>query len=175
MVTGSYESIATVTVGAGGTSSAVFSSIPSTYKHLQIRYIARTNSTEAATNLDLEIYFNTDTSQSSNYRQHRLIGTGSTVVSDTYSNYATPGRATTSNALSNNFAVGICDILDYTNTNKYKVIRALSGIDNNNTTGAIFLNSGLWQNTASISTVTIKQTGNNLQQYSSFALYGIKG
>jgi len=32
-VTNSYESIATVTVGSGGASSASFSSIPSTFKH----------------------------------------------------------------------------------------------------------------------------------------------
>ena len=38
-----YESIATVTVGAGGSSSVTFSSIPSTYQHLQIRYINTTS------------------------------------------------------------------------------------------------------------------------------------
>ena len=31
----SYESIATYTVGAGGSSTMVFSSIPQTYKHLE--------------------------------------------------------------------------------------------------------------------------------------------
>ena len=39
-VTNSYESIATVTVGSGGSSSLTFSSIPATYTHLQIRYMA---------------------------------------------------------------------------------------------------------------------------------------
>lgn len=32
-----YDSIATTTVGAGGAASITFSSIPSTYQHLQIR------------------------------------------------------------------------------------------------------------------------------------------
>ena len=36
-----YDSIATVVVGSGGASSITFSSVPSTYKHLQIRFIAR--------------------------------------------------------------------------------------------------------------------------------------
>ena len=35
--TSSYESIATTTVGAGGSSSISFTSIPSTYTHLQVR------------------------------------------------------------------------------------------------------------------------------------------
>ena len=38
---GNYESIATVTVGSGGTSTISFTSIPQTYTHLQLRYIAR--------------------------------------------------------------------------------------------------------------------------------------
>ena len=40
-VLNSYESIATVTVGAGGTSTITFSSIPTGYTHLQIRGIAQ--------------------------------------------------------------------------------------------------------------------------------------
>jgi len=38
---GDYESIQTVTVGSTSQSSISFTSIPSTYKHLQIRYISR--------------------------------------------------------------------------------------------------------------------------------------
>ena len=54
----SYESIATVTVGAGGSSSISFTSIPSTYKHLQIRAITRDTGTSYINNL--AGYFNTD-------------------------------------------------------------------------------------------------------------------
>ena len=42
VVLSSYDSIATVTVGSGGSSSIVFSSIPQTYKHLQIRGFVQT-------------------------------------------------------------------------------------------------------------------------------------
>ena len=38
-----FESIATVTVGSGGSSTISFTSIPGTYKHLQVRGIGRTN------------------------------------------------------------------------------------------------------------------------------------
>jgi len=40
---GDFESIATVTVGAGGSSEINFTSIPSTYQHLQIRILSRDN------------------------------------------------------------------------------------------------------------------------------------
>ena len=55
-VTSSYESIATVSVGSGGQSSIVFSSIPSTYKHLQLRAIARTD--YAAASIAFHLQFN---------------------------------------------------------------------------------------------------------------------
>ena len=174
--TNSFESIQTVTVGSGGASSAVFSSIPSTYKHLQIRLTARV--TGATTDSNIVAYFNTDTT-SGNYPQHVLYGTGSSPAGAGYSpsdsNLAigrTPGASSTSGM----FGVGIADILDYTNTNKNKTVRALSGQDQNGS-GIVLLNSGLWLSTAAISTITITaQSGNgNLAQYSSFALYGIKG
>jgi hypothetical protein len=53
--TTSYESIATVTVGSGGSAANVeFTSIPATYTHLQIRGIART----ASHGVDLQLDYN---------------------------------------------------------------------------------------------------------------------
>jgi hypothetical protein len=72
------------------------------------------------------------------------------------------------------FGAGIIDILDYTNTNKYKTVRSLNGVDNNGS-GALALNSSLWLNTAAITNITITSDGTLFDQYSSFALYGIKG
>ncbi len=58
-----YDSIASVLVGAGGQSAVEFTSIPNTYKHLQIRGIAR-QTTNAAQN-GCRMQFNADTG--SNY------------------------------------------------------------------------------------------------------------
>jgi len=55
----SFESIATAT-GSGQT-SVTFSSIPSTYKHLQIRIIARDNSGNGGGSGALRLRFNGDT------------------------------------------------------------------------------------------------------------------
>ena len=62
---GSYESIATVTVGSGGAASVEFTSIPSTYTHLQIRAIVRTNYT-SSNNKSISIDNVTETNATNN-------------------------------------------------------------------------------------------------------------
>ena len=173
--TNSYESIATVTVGSGGTSTISFSSIPSTFKHLQIRALSRTN--RADTNDFLTMRFNSDSG--SNYAYHSLYGNGSTAgANDTGTSTGTPWSAMTAgnSAGASMFGAQVWDVLDYQNTNKYKTVRVLSGTDQNGINGRLYFMSNLWQSTSAISTVTITSTyGTALQEYSSFALYGIKG
>jgi hypothetical protein len=172
----SYESIATVTVGSGGANTVTFSSIPSTYQHLQVRYSMRTGNNYQ---FDFStMHFNSDTG--SNYITHMLSGTGAAAQSEflgTSTAFYGAGLAAGNTNTSGVFGVGIIDILDYTNTNKNKTIRSLSGINNNDTsTGRqIALASGFWSNTSAINNIVIGGNGGTLQQYSSFALYGIKG
>ena len=163
----SYASIGTVTVGSGGASSITFSSIPSTYTHLQIRVMALS----AANFHNTVVQFNGDTG--ANYTLHQLVGNGSAA-----SAYGTNGQ--------NNFTLGqlgtstypgveIMDILDYANTNKYKTVRDLSGTDTNGTGQTlIILRSGVWINTNAVTSITLFDEGSSYNQYSSFALYGVK-
>jgi hypothetical protein len=172
-VASSYESIATVTVGSGGQSSVTFSSIPSTYQHLQVRYMPRISTSDTAENTWLR--FNGDTG--SNYTYHFLDGNGSSASAGagTSQTRILAGRAGAANSGSNIFGANVLDVLDYANTNKYKTARILGGIDRNGD-GNIRLDSGVWMNTAAVTSLTISPTtGNNFVQYSSFALYGIKG
>lgn len=166
---GDFESIATVTVGSGGSSSVTFSSIPSTYTHLQLRISALTNG-PAGTSAGMR--FNSDTG--TNYTLHQIWGDGSTVsaAAGTYS-YAyiiasTFGSSTYAGS-------AIVDILDYANGNKYKTTRILSGIDKNGS-GQVALNSNAWLSTSAISSITITTdpTSYVFNQYSHFALYGIR-
>ena len=171
---GDYESIATVTVGSGGNSSIDFTSISSAYTHLQIRFLAQcSNSATAADNLAFR--FNSDTG--ANYTRHYLDGSGSSATSGANTGvtqvYAT--CAQTSSTYPNAFGGGVLDILDYTNINKYTTTRVLSGVDFNGTGGAIQFTSGLWLNTAAITSINIRALSGNLTQYSKFALYGIRG
>lgn len=172
----SFESIATVTVGAGGTSTVEFTSIPSTYTHLQVRALGKMTNSGTATGA-ITMRFNTDTS--SNYNAHRLLGENGTLYAQNYSGTYIDfvGQWTLASSSANVFSVAIIDILDYANTNKYKTIRSLNGAEGNSTAIAdIALSSGLWRSTSAID--TIKFSGSNfsggLAQYSHFALYGIK-
>ena len=170
-----FDSIATVTVGAGGASSVTFSSIPQTYSHLQLRIIGRTNRGSSLDNLIIN--FNGDTG--SNYYSRRLEGDGSSAYSDGYGLSNTPVGflVPTSADTASVFTGGVMDILDYTSTIKNKTTRALRGIDLNGS-GYITLGSVLWMPTTPVAISSLNlfsQNGANISQYSSFALYGIKG
>jgi hypothetical protein len=169
-----YESISTTTVGSGGTATITFSSIPATYTHLQLRCLVRTDRGSARDYFRLR--FNSDTA--TNYSAHYLIGNGASASASQATNAGAidMGLAATTAQASSIFGVTILDILDYANTNKYKTTRDLSGVDSNDTEGKIEFQSGSWRSTAAVSTITlISGTGSNFVQYSSFALYGIRG
>jgi hypothetical protein len=121
--------------------------------------------------------FNSDTG--SNYVTHMLSGTGSAAQAEFLGNstaFYGAGLAAGNTNTSGVFAGGIIDILDYTNTNKNKTIRSLSGLNNNDTNNGrqIALASGVWLNTSAVNNIVIGGNGGTLQQYSSFALYGVK-
>jgi hypothetical protein len=169
---GAYDSIATTTLSTA-TASVTFSSIPQTYTHLQIRAIARGTSTVDSWVMSC----NSDTT--TNYNSHYLYGNGTSISTATQGNaaYMFMGSMPTSSSTANSFGSAVVDILDYTSVNKKKTLRSLTGQDNNGS-GGMVLFSGIWFNTpAAISTLTLfpnASTG-NFAQYSSFALYGIKG
>jgi len=171
----SYESIATFTVGSGGQSTITFSSIPSTYKHLQVRTLIRSAGSDASYQ-HLSIQLNGDTSNL--YWGHGLYGTGSVVathndgsLTSKLLSYNIPTSTQTASA----FAGGVVDILDYVSTSKYKVIRALGGFDSNGG-GALGLYSGNYNSTSAITSIELKvYQGSNFAEHSQFALYGIKG
>jgi len=165
---GDYESIATTTVGGGGSATITFSSIPATYSHLQIRMLS--NDTTGSNNNLMQ--FNTDTA--SNYSWHALQGNG-TAASAAAGSTQTSMIFGKTGISGGGGGVSVVDILDYANTDKYKTIRSLSGTDNNNTNGRLFFASGNWRSTSAVTTITLtNDSGTNFSQYSSFALYGIK-
>jgi len=178
LVTNSYESIATTTVGSGGTATITFSSIPATYTHLQLRIFASTDRATYALD-NVFVTFNGDSA--GNYSIHDLQGDGASAsASATANNTNVRSGILPSSAAPNVFGVSIFDVLDYKNTNKYKTVRSLSGFDLNGTVsglgGYVQLNSGNWRSTNAITTITLnRQSGSNFIQYSHFALYGIKG
>ena len=166
-----YNSIATTTVGVGGQASISFTSIPQTFKHLQVRWLVRGLANVGTDVISLRI--NSDTS--SNYSFHRLYGNGATASSDSFANqtYVFGGDMPANTAAASIFAAGVLDILDYSNTNKYKTTKVTDGRDQNGS-GFIWFNSANWRNTNAITTLTFTAQNGNYAQYSSFALYGIE-
>jgi len=179
-----FESIATVTVGSGGTGNITFSSIPSTYTHLQIRAICKSNQTGTSGEFEgLALRFNSDTN--SNYAHHFIRGSGAAATAGSSASQAFMSIGlqpdTGYSSVSQMFSAQILDILDYANTNKYKTVRNLNGFDSNNTgtnVGALQLSSGLWMSTSAITSIELSSGGSfnrGFTQYTQFALYGIKG
>jgi hypothetical protein len=170
---GSFEQIETV-IASGSTASVTFSSIPSTYKHLQIRATHRALYSFSGDLLHL-MRLNGDSS--SNYNWHSLAGQDSSAyvgggTSATSMRIGlTPAALTTANA----FATSIIDILDYTNTNKHTTIKTLVG--SNGTQHNVGLYSGAWRNTSAVTSLTLlNDVGfGNYTSGSRFTLYGIKG
>jgi hypothetical protein len=175
LVTNNYSSIQTVTVGSGGASSISFTSIPSTYTHLQIRGITRATASDTASQSQMRI--NGDSGNS--YTLHDLYGTGSTTGAENgfgsgYNYMFGFDRTTAANSTANTFGTFIMDIVDYSNTNKYKTVRCLSGYDSNGSGQSKFWSS-LWLSTSAVTSLVMSpQDGSNYAQYSSFALYGVK-
>ena len=163
----SFDSISSVYLSSGTASSIEFTSIPSTYKHLQIRASSRI--TSGAQFLLMEI--NGDTT-SGNYAYHVLEADGTT-VSPSGATSAFP-RVGATRSGTNNFGVSVINILDYASTNKFKTIRAIAGVDDRGVGGTIQINSGLWKSTSAITSLKIYgNSSSTLAQYSRFDLYGI--
>lgn len=165
--TGAYDALASVTVGSGGASSINFAGIPTGYKHLQVRWTALTSASYS----DLAFRFNSDSGN--NYTFHGIEGNGASVSGSNYGTSLNNTPIGIGGASSSIPAVGVMDLLDYANTNKYKTARSLFGTDSNGA-GYIIMRSGLWLNTSSVSTITISVPSGTINQYSSFALYGVK-
>jgi len=167
----SYESIASVTA-TGVETQLTFSSISSTYTHLQIRGIAR-YSVAGGTDDNLYMRFNGDTG--SNYPTHWIDGNGSTVSAANIAPWDRMliGKITAGSAGANMFGACIIDIHDYASTTKNKTVRHIAG-DDMNGSGDVWLGSDLWMNTSAINQITMFCSG-IFASGSTFALYGIKG
>ena len=165
----SFESIQTGT-GTGSNDSFTFSSIPSTYKSLQIR-ISATLAASGGEPTGMYLRINGDSG--SNYSRHHLNGDGSTATA--------AGYATSSLIFFNTVyfaktypSTFIIDILDYNSTSKYKTVRYFAGTDKNGS-GNVALGSGLWQSTSAINSLyfQVLSGGMYYSTDSTFALYGV--
>jgi hypothetical protein len=168
--TASYESIASA-AGTGSSNTITLSSIPTTYKHLQLRIFETATLGAGASTLSLRV--NGDTG--SNYARHQLIGNGSSANGAGNASTTSITLSTISPDSANDIgSVAIIDIHDYASTTKNKTIRTFSGCDRNGL-GQVFLGSGVYLSTTAINSLTVFLTSTSLDTSSTFALYGIRG
>jgi len=171
-----YFPIQTVTVGAGGASSIVFSSIPQTYKHLEIR---GTDQQQYGVNDSgyTGIRLNGDTGAT--WNRHQMWGTGSTLA--TYAlgannnTWGTVGDSGLVGTRTQYFAGNIIEILDYTSTAKYKHVRGFGGFDVAGSGSNVGTFSSTWQNTAAVTQVTMNGSNGAFKPGVTYTLYGVKG
>ena len=169
-VAGTYELIETQILGSSQ-SSITFSNLgtySSTYKHLQIRAVTRSNTAGGLG--PMEVRLNGDSG--TNYAWHRLGGYGSVVQSGagTSATFMAIGLVPYNDQTANSFAASVLDILDPYSTSKNTTVRSLAGMPN-----TIELRSGAWFNTASVTSVLLKPDSSNTFAIGSrFSIYGIR-
>lgn len=168
-ILGRFESIQTITVGAGGQAAIEFTNIPQTYQHLQIRILSKSVITAGDVG---DMTFNSDTGN--NYAYHSLYGDGSSAAAEAGTSRANiPLARMVSSSTTSVFGANVVDILDYANTSKYKTVRTFKGNDSNGS-GAVLIESGLWMSTSAITSIKFSGRSNNFAQYSTAALFGIR-
>jgi hypothetical protein len=168
-VPGDFQSIATVAVGSGGQSTVSFTSIPSTYSHLQIRATVFNQQTSGDVT-----YSVTPAGTTPTVYGHYLRGDGTSAASGTKSSV----RFITDNGNAHTTAplVFIMDILDYADVNKNKTIRILRGIDPSGFAiqADVGVNSSLVLTKSALTDIAFGIYSTGFAENSSFALYGIK-
>jgi hypothetical protein len=169
---GDYELIQTTILGSNQ-ASVIFdvSSFASTYKHLQIRAVMKTD--HAAPWEVGQIRLNGDSG--SNYSAHGLLGNGSSVSSYAVTSGSSIGYFTAGTTTANTFGGLVIDILDSYSTTKNKTLRIMSGAVPATSMELRFI-SGAWYNTASITSATLSPVfGTTILTGSRFSIYGIRG
>jgi len=162
----SFDSIASVTL-ASNADTMGFTSIPGTYKHLQIRGIF--NSTAVASGTP-RFTLNGD-GASGNYSIQAIRN--STIDNENGINQAYMSLAVQRPGFFNSF---ILDIFDYADTNKFKTFQVRQGVnDYTNSEHYSVFGTGHWRSLSAITSFTLTdQSVSDLTSLSTIALYGIK-
>lgn len=163
-----FIKIQTVTVGSGGAATIDFTSIPQTYTDLAIQFSSKTS--RAATQANLAIQFN---SSSSNLSSKFLYGIDAAVTG--FTNASAIDFGSTGNTTTSLFGSAFIYIPNYTSSNNKNVSIDSTG-ESNDANLFIRITSGIWANSAAITSVTLllRDAATTFNQYTSATLYGIK-
>jgi large repetitive protein len=175
VIPGAMELIATGATTGGSTMTVTFSSIPQTFKHLQIRLTGKSYMSGSSASANVRFTVGGVT----NYSYHEIKG-----ISGTSS--AAGAASQTSILLASsiwpqidaptyNVAGIILDVNDYTNTTNNKTIRLHGGSNVSTGTFGSILQTGTVVSTAAISSISFSQINGGGWQLTKYSLYGIRG
>ena len=141
--------IAGQTVGTA--TQLTFSSIPQTFTHLQLRITGRDASATSVNSAF--VVFNGSFETHPNH--HILSGNGSSVSASAGVTVLMPLPVLPGASAAANIGGSIIvDILDYSNTNKNKTVRAIGGVDLNGS-GTVSMHTGFRINTEAVTSLTL--------------------
>lgn len=174
-----YQALATVTVGSGGSSTIEFTSIPQTYTDLVLMLSARTN--EAGQGRSY-VRYRYNSSSTASYGYLWLYGYDGNNPGGTGNTGETAGLVIVvpdANATSNTF--GNCEIYipNYTSTSRFKVHSNVHVSENNSSsTYLVGQSTSLWSVTDAITSITLYAvnvgSANKFVEHTTATLYGIK-
>lgn len=169
-VPGSFESIATITA-LSGVNNVTFTSIPGTYKILQLRYSTMGSTVQSLLNFQIN-----GITTGSLYATWTIAGAGSGAASGT-------GQSASNDAILAGFGnsyvsnstypgVGIYNFYDYASTSKTKMWVGYAGNETNSGSRGIEWNNGVINTTTAITSIKLYTA--NTWASGTFALYGMK-
>ncbi len=169
-VAGDYYSVAS-TVLPSATNTYTFTSIPSGYKHLELRM-----SFFETGDGDVRLTFNGDET-STNYTIHELKGNGNGGAPSAGFNGTSNEQMYNYPAPSETYPVSAVMLFaDYSSTSKTKVQKNWYGIDTANNGQRVGYESQMWKNTSAITSIKLFANGSSkfFLAGSMFSLYGVK-
>ena len=176
-VVNSFESIQTITVGSGGQATIEFTSIPSTYKHLHLRTSDKISRSLPGMSGGIRIKFNSDSTTGNYFSQRLLSDGGNPHYGNVYTGYSTGAYVFDSvgnSGASAIFSSTLIDIFDYSNTNAITTVRTMGGGTPSSGAEAYFF-GGMWNSTATVTTITLTEPSYNWVEGTTISLYGVKG
>lgn len=168
---GSYELISTAN-GNGSSNTISFSSIPSTYKHIEIRGRIFTNS---GTGIGMQL--NGD--GGGNYMRHLMVSEpnqGSIRATYVFNQDRFNVAGYNAGANSTYGLAIILNINDFTSTVKTKTFRSVWGVETGSAaTSENGFYTGVWNSTAGVNSLSIIASADAFTSNTRLSLYGIKG
>lgn len=164
------KAIQTINI-TSATNTITFTAIPQTYTDLKIVLSGR--SSVGNRQSSCKIIFNSVTSSNYYMRDLRFNGTTSSTSGNSASTGFSPIYLPASSSLINTFSVTKIEILNYKTSNK-KIFRVDVAQEDNVTSKQLQLQSGLWDNTSAITSISIiEDESGNFVQNTTATLYGV--